>query len=73
MPLLFNVLNEEQSKEYRLLRAKAMECATLIALAVGKDRMGQDAISLVQLLGRVQNTVSDPDDPPEPPEPSDPP
>jgi len=63
MPLLFNVLNEEQSKEYRLLRAKAMECATLIALAVGKDRMGQDAISLVQLLGRVQNTVSDPDDP----------
>lgn len=30
MPLLFNVLKEEQSKEYRLLRAKAMECATLI-------------------------------------------
>ncbi|KAF2252589.1 ARM repeat-containing protein [Trematosphaeria pertusa] len=63
MPLLFNVLNEEQSKEYRLLRAKAMECATLIALAVGKDRMGQDALSLVQLLGHIQNTVSDADDP----------
>ena len=30
MPLLFSVLKEEQSKEYRLLRAKAMECATLI-------------------------------------------
>ena len=30
MPLLFNVLRTEQSKEYRLLRAKAMECATLI-------------------------------------------
>jgi hypothetical protein len=63
MPLLFNVLREEQSKEYRLLRAKAMECATLIALAVGKDRMGQDAFSLVQLLGHIQNNVSDPDDP----------
>ncbi|KAF2869193.1 armadillo-type protein [Massariosphaeria phaeospora] len=63
MPLLFNVLNEEQSKEYRLLRAKAMECATLIALAVGKERMGPDALSLVQLLGRIQNTVSEPDDP----------
>ncbi|KAA8622517.1 KAP95 Karyopherin importin beta [Pyrenophora tritici-repentis] len=63
MPLLFNVLQEEQSKEYRLLRAKAMECATLIALAVGKDRMGQDALSLVQLLGRIQNSVSEPDDP----------
>ncbi|KAF9731375.1 hypothetical protein PMIN06_010057 [Paraphaeosphaeria minitans] len=63
MPLLFNVLNEEQSKEYRLLRAKAMECATLIALAVGKERMGNDALSLVQLLGRIQNSVSEPDDP----------
>ena len=30
MPLLMNVLKEEQDKEYRLLRAKAMECATLI-------------------------------------------
>ena len=30
MPLLFNFLREESSKEYRLLRAKAMECATLI-------------------------------------------
>jgi hypothetical protein len=63
MPLLFNVLQEEQSKEYRLLRAKAMECATLIALAVGKERMGQDALNLVQLLGRIQNSVSEADDP----------
>jgi hypothetical protein len=30
MPLLFDVLRQEQGKEYRLLRAKAMECATLI-------------------------------------------
>jgi hypothetical protein len=63
MPLLFNVLNTEQSKEYRLLRAKAMECATLIALAVGKDKMGADALALVQLLGRIQNSVTDADDP----------
>lgn len=63
MPLLFNVLKEEQSKEYRLLRAKAMECATLIALAVGKERMGQDAISLVELLGAIQQSISDSDDP----------
>ena len=32
MPLLFNVLRGEESKEHRLLRAKAMECATLIGL-----------------------------------------
>lgn len=63
MPLLFNVLREEQSKEYRLLRAKAMECATLIALAVGKERMGQDALALVQVLGSVQEGITDDDDP----------
>ena len=63
MPLLFNVLKEEQSKEYRLLRAKAMECATLIALAVGKEKMGQDALNLVQLLGHIQQNIVDADDP----------
>ncbi|KAF4308679.1 importin subunit beta-3 [Botryosphaeria dothidea] len=63
MPLLFNVLREEQSKEYRLLRAKAMECATLIALAVGKEKMGQDAIALVNLLGTIQQSITDVDDP----------
>lgn len=63
MPLLFNVLKEEQSKEYRLLRAKAMECATLIALAVGKEKMNQDALNLVQLLGHIQQNIVDADDP----------
>lgn len=63
MPLLFTVLRSEQSKEYRLLRAKAMECATLIALAVGKARMGQDAVDLVQLLGFIQAKITDADDP----------
>jgi importin-5 len=63
MPLLFNVLREEQSKEYRLLRAKAMECATLIALAVGKQKMGTQAIELVQILGNIQQSITDADDP----------
>ena len=63
MPLLFNVLSGEQSKEYRLLRAKAMECATLIALAVGKEKMGKDAVDLVEILGRIQQNVTDEDDP----------
>ncbi|CAG7994383.1 unnamed protein product [Penicillium olsonii] len=63
MPLLLNVLKEEQGKEYRLLRAKAMECATLIALAVGKEKMGQDALNLVQILGHIQQNIVDADDP----------
>ena len=63
MPLLFNVLREEQSKEYRLLRAKAMECATLIALAVGKEKMSSEAMELVQILGTIQQNIVDADDP----------
>lgn len=63
MPLLFQVLQQENTKELRLLRAKAMECATLIALAVGKERLGNDAMSLVQLLATIQQGITDADDP----------
>ncbi|KAL9130916.1 MAG: hypothetical protein Q9217_001019 [Psora testacea] len=63
MPMLFNVLREEQLKDLRLLRAKAMECATLIALAVGKERMGPDAMDLVQILGVIQQNITDAADP----------
>ena len=63
MPLLFNVLQEEQAKEFRLLRAKAMECATLIALAVGKEKMGPQALELVQILGTIQQNITDADHP----------
>jgi hypothetical protein len=63
MPLLFSVLQQENTKELRLLRAKAMECATLIALAVGKQRLGNDAIALVTLLANIQQSITDADDP----------
>ncbi|KAH7327822.1 armadillo-type protein [Stachybotrys elegans] len=63
MPLLVNVLQTQSEKEYRLLRAKAMECATLIALAVGKERLGQDAMTLVNLLANIQANITDSDDP----------
>ncbi|KAI5361577.1 putative importin-beta domain, armadillo-like helical, TOG domain, importin beta family [Septoria linicola] len=65
MPALFSVLQEPNDREKRLLRAKAMECATLIALAVGKERMGQDGINLVNVLGSVQQGITDEDDPQE--------
>lgn len=63
MPLLVNVLRSENDKEFRRLRAKAMECATLIALAVGRERLGQDAMTLVELLATIQNNITDADDP----------
>ncbi|KJZ76203.1 hypothetical protein HIM_04285 [Hirsutella minnesotensis 3608] len=63
MPLLVNVLQNQNEKEYRLLRAKAMECATLIALAVGRERLGADAMTLVNLLANIQTSITDTDDP----------
>ncbi|KAG5930573.1 hypothetical protein E4U42_006661 [Claviceps africana] len=63
MPLLVNVLQNQSEKEYRLLRGKAMECATLIALAVGRERLGQDAMTLVNLLANIQANITDADDP----------
>ncbi|KHO01138.1 importin beta-3 subunit [Metarhizium album ARSEF 1941] len=63
MPLLVNVLQNQSEKEYRLLRGKAMECATLIALAVGRERLGQDAMTLVNLLANIQTNITDADDP----------
>lgn len=63
MPQLLNLLQSQQDKEFRLLRAKAMECATLIALAVGKEKMGAQAMDLVKTLAAIQQNISDNDDP----------
>ncbi|KAG6117121.1 hypothetical protein E4U13_001349 [Claviceps humidiphila] len=63
MPLLVNVLQNQSEKEYQLLRGKAMECASLIALAVGRERLGQDTITLVKLLANIQANITDADDP----------
>ncbi|KAJ3043950.1 hypothetical protein HK097_001614 [Rhizophlyctis rosea] len=70
MPLLINVLRETgpqvqsgQGKEFRLLRGKTVECATLIALAVGKETFAPQAHELIQLLRDTQLSIKDDDDP----------
>ncbi|KAF7316133.1 hypothetical protein MIND_00131400 [Mycena indigotica] len=62
MPLLMNVLSNAEGTEYRKLRAKAMECAGLIAIAVGPELFLPDAHTLVDLLIRIQKSPSDPGD-----------
>ncbi|KII95405.1 hypothetical protein PLICRDRAFT_86789 [Plicaturopsis crispa FD-325 SS-3] len=62
MPLLLNVLRNANGPEYRKLRVKAMECAGLIAIAVGRDVFRPDANTLVELLMRIQNSPPDPAD-----------
>ncbi|KXS13655.1 importin subunit beta-3 [Gonapodya prolifera JEL478] len=63
MPLLLNALRQGVGKEYRLFRGKAMECASLIALAVGKDLFQAHAAEFCQLLVEIQNSITDSDDP----------
>lgn len=63
MPLLFNVLQQADGKEFRTLRGKTMECATLIALAVGKQRFLPVSQELIQILGNIQMGITDSDDP----------
>jgi len=43
MPFLKQVLVNANGKEYRMLRGKAMECITLIGVAVGKEKFYADA------------------------------
>ncbi|KAI0821251.1 ARM repeat-containing protein [Irpex lacteus] len=59
MPLLLNVLQNANGPEYGKLRMKAMECAGLIAIAVGRDVFRPDASGFIELLMRIQNTPAE--------------
>ncbi|KAI8056197.1 importin beta-3 subunit [Syncephalis plumigaleata] len=63
MPILMNILVQAATREYRTLRGKALECATLIALAVGKKVFAAHAQALINLMIQMQETIMDSDDP----------
>jgi hypothetical protein len=56
MPYLKNILENANGKEFRTLRGKAMECASLIGVAVGKERFSKDAAQLMTLMSKTQCT-----------------
>ncbi|KAJ3554370.1 hypothetical protein NM688_g3146 [Phlebia brevispora] len=62
MPLLLNVLQNANTPDYKTLRVKAMECAGLIAIAVGRDIFRPDSATLIEQLMRIQNSPHDPAD-----------
>ncbi|KAG2014934.1 RAN binding protein-like protein [Coprinopsis cinerea AmutBmut pab1-1] len=62
MPLLLSVLQNADGAEYKNLRIKAMECAGLIAIAVGKEVFRPDSNTLIELLIRIQKSPHDPND-----------
>ena len=63
MPGLKGLLQSAQGKDYRMLRGKAMECISLIGVAVGKERFGPDAKEVMEILIKTQTSTLDPDDP----------
>lgn len=63
MPFLISILQQAAGKEFRLLRGKAIECATLIALAVGKEVFAAHAGQLIELMVQIQKSITDADDP----------
>ena len=57
MPLLMNVLRNANGVEHKKLRWKAMECAGLIAIAVGRDMFRPDSSTFIELLMNIQSML----------------
>lgn len=66
MPLLINVLKTDMGDENRILKAKCIECSTLIASAVGKEKFSQHSNEVIQLFGMIQQSSLQEDDPVKP-------
>ncbi|KAG2431232.1 hypothetical protein HXX76_009760 [Chlamydomonas incerta] len=63
MPLLLHILTSANAKEHRLMRAKALECISLVGMAVGRDRFRDHARQVLAYMQQVQAAGVDPDDP----------
>lgn len=65
MPCLKFIIENANVKDLRTLRGKAIECASLIGLAVGADKFCQDASQIMNLLLQTQTgqVVLEDDDP----------
>jgi hypothetical protein len=64
MPNLLQTLQLTADRpEYRLLRGKTIECASLMALAVGKEPFRPYAQAFFDIMITTQRSATDPDDP----------
>lgn len=63
MPYLKNILIHATDKPHRMLRAKSMECISLVGMAVGKDKFRADAKEVMDVLIKLQVADMDDDDP----------
>lgn len=63
MPYLKTILVNATDKKNRMLRAKAMECISLVGMAVGKDKFREDAKQVMEVLMSLQGSSMETDDP----------
>lgn len=61
MPLLRQILTHASDKEHQLLRAKALECISLVGMAIGKERFREDAHSVLQFMQTLQAIALEPE------------
>ena len=54
MPSLKFIVQNAKSKDLRLLRGKAIECISLVGLAVGKEKFMEDASEIMAILLKVE-------------------
>eukprot|EP00951_Prasinocladus_malaysianus_P003942 scaffold27918_cov38-Prasinocladus_malaysianus.AAC.1 len=58
MPLLFEIMMH--AKERTMLRAKCLECISLVGMAVGRDRSREDAKRMMSIITQWQQDTEDP-------------
>jgi len=63
MPLLRHILENANEKSHRMMRAKALECISLVGMAVGKERFSSDAEMVMRYMQTLQSAGLEDDDP----------
>ncbi|GAB2266827.1 Importin-5 [Dionaea muscipula] len=63
MPYLKVILINATDKSNRMLRAKSMECISLVGMAVGKEKFKDDAKEVMDVLMKLQGSQLEADDP----------
>ncbi|KAE8665105.1 ethylene-responsive transcription factor RAP2-11-like [Hibiscus syriacus] len=63
MPYLKAILVNATDKSNRMLRAKSMECISLVGMAVGKEKFRDDAKQVMEVLLSLQGSQMETDDP----------
>ena len=62
VPILMQIMTQTQGEDTKVLRSRAVECLSLVAMAVGKDRFRPDAEAVMQALMQMQAACGEDDE-----------